>query len=206
MQVTFTPIKFDNQRIAGLLMSSNDAKLRHKLHVTLGHALKRTGQHVRTQLTTLIRQESYLRPGIIRKGIRMSIKGDNYGELQAIIKVHSGQFSANRFRMYPNRVTTEKGRRSGSWTTPSVQIGPKEPFKLYGAEDETFSKAWIGKDRKGKKQMFHKRKGFGYRSIVKIVSLNYFASFSRIDAHAFDGAEDVFEKRLSHELGRLFGK
>ncbi|MBD5641762.1 MAG: hypothetical protein HDQ91_05030 [Desulfovibrio sp.] len=198
--VMFLKFEFENTRGLELLSDfHNDVPIRHEIHQAIGSAIKRTGTYVNKHIARLIMDESYLKAGYIKKNLRLSVKGSHYDNyIFAIIRASGDPIPAHKFKLVPNRVTTRKQMQSKSWPAPSYKIGPKD--KLRSGIEPGYSKPWIGLTSEGKKAMYHRQNGSSHRSYVVGPRINYFASFDRIFFHAFDGAQEVFEKRLEHEI------
>lgn len=170
-----------------------------------GRAIRRAMQTLKTHLVKGIAAESFLKRQYIRRGIR-ALGGPelNQGIVSGKINVNSGPYTAGRFRLDPNRVTTLKQRQSRFWPTAAYRIGPNERLRT-SPPVNGLSRAWIGLTNSGRKEMFQRKAGSPWRNAVRAVSLNYFSVFDRIQEPALQKAAETFEKRFAHEMNRLLG-
>lgn len=204
---------FDQDEVYGLLATVNPtSKLqRHDLfafdeRLVIGRALQDTVGHMRARLTTLIRSESYLKAGNIRKSIVMYGYGYEPGDGYAIgyrdewdvvagVHVASNQLPYDSFKLVPNRITARKRLKNNDWPTPAYKIGPGEPVRLAPLM-EGASRPFVARIR-GKKGIYY-RKGVELLR-ARGISIQYFAAFDRVSKPVQDSAKDFFIKRLLHE-------
>lgn len=204
---------YDQDMVYGLLATINPASelQKHDLfafdeRLVIGRTLMDTVGHMRSHLTRLIRSESYLKAGSIRKSIVMYgygyIPGDGYAigyqhewDVVAGVHVSSNQLPYDDFKLVPNRITARKRLKSKDWPTPGYKIGPGEPVRLAPLM-EGASRPFVTRIR-GKKCMYY-RKGVELLR-ARGISVQYFAAFDRVSKPVQDSAKDFFIKRLLHQ-------
>lgn len=202
---------FDEDMADDLIVFGNQSAFR--LRIVVARTLQRTAGHMRAKLTSLIRSESYLKAGIIRKSI-VPYKYDSIPDLdpsvpggafhigyyrewdvKAGVHVASNQLPYDDFKLVPNRITARARLKSKDWPTPGYKIGPGEPVRLAPLM-ESASRPFVARIR-NKKGIYYRKDGRLLRA--RGISIQYFAAFERISEQVMDSVRDFFYDRLKHE-------
>lgn len=160
-------------------------------------SLKRSGQNMKTNIARELAKETYLKNSFVKKSVKKPVLKESLSMVS--VGVESAETPAFRFKLKPNTVTAKKGTHMREARMPGFKIGPKEPVR-YAPQGRGFSKAFNVKNKKGKIVQLHRRESDNELMHVMGPSMQYFASFNRVQETVQTNALEAFQKRLEHEI------
>lgn len=165
------------------------AKKKKKLPEAMGHAIKRTAAHGRTNIIGQIKDGTYIKDGIIRE----RAKFERSGKMFAVVELNpSGRLGTRHF----------KGEQNENGVT--FQIGPGEKLLL---SRSAFMGPKLGKKNKKWKGNAFRRVGPNRKPIIKVLGVSPWGFFTKrnLVGPTQEHLQEWLTKRLVHELKRLFG-
>lgn len=169
-------------------------------------AFGRAGKTLRTYINRGVKRESYFKNHILQQAI-------NKPELEAgavNVLVNSRIMPAHYFRLFPNKITARKGKRSTSWKEPGFRVAPGLRVR-YAERSNDKSKGFIFHSKYSGRLVLGQR-GWGKseknRKVIRTVygtTVQYFAVFDEVAQPALEAGKETFEKRLLHEIDYRLG-
>lgn len=181
------------ERLAKLCQSAPDL-----FNKAIRSSLRRVGRYMRKTVHQGIRSASYFN----NRDIGYALGRLQYYGASVSLTVAGAQATGHKFKLVPNRITAQKGKRSIHWPSPGVKIGPDEPVRH--ASKEGFYKPFIAKMGE-MKAMYWREKGTNQLKMPTFVSPQYFAAFDRVQKPVLSTCGDIFLQRLEHEIDYRLG-